>query len=448
MQPYALMHTIHRSHAKGEHSRHSKRKRHAHTTAANVPDAAADDGADATGEAKVKLPRGDYYRRRDTDYMEPKHRKRVLRRGTATLADARAEHVLLAARKIGRERAAILAGFAPPPHRDRDKERKDGAASASAPKTPKKMPIAGPSGSTTGVIYLNKPVPNVVPTVSAASSFLVSTPQPANKSAPQELARNNQRTPLDSLLTAARSMQDDEGDEEDGDEAAPGPSNKPLTRSRSSAVLDSPLPAKRRRVAAAPSASTPRLVASRFAPGPSRTRSALDVLADQAAVFSSKDQDKETSHVKGKGKGKAKAKDAEQPSDAPLPDNRPPPPTGSRTRRAIPEVVLPLITRRPNAMRAPAPDREPSDPPSRHASTAPRASASHSQSRSPPPPPADRMDVDDDDDDDDNAARPSSPSPTLPPALARATSNHVYEVASKASKSRSPPTMDERRADS
>lgn len=183
------------------------------------------------------------------------------------------------------------------------------------------------SGSSTGVIYLNSPVP----AFGSASQASAVSSQTQTPQAPEKIAsgrprqtherntRNNPRTPLDSLLTAARSIsmiEEDADAEDDLDEPVPGPSSQPLTRTRGMEPPESPLPAKRKRtVRSAASASqksantTNGEEDARAKGGPARMRSALDVLADQAAVFMSKEKD--TGRGRGKGKGKARAADAD-----------------------------------------------------------------------------------------------------------------------------------------
>lgn len=233
-------------------------------------------------------------------------------------ADARTEHLLLAAKRIGRQRTGILAGLTQTLDRWRDESTSTVVAT---PKTPKRT-AADPPGS--GFIYFNSPVrPGAVPVlVPAYPHHLLQTPSSSKTAASassvqQQKSKQGSRTqnpptPLDSLLSAARSMMDNDEDEE---ETLTG-----TRRSRSSEVPDSPVP-KRRKIAARDKVSALRDQAvdlgatqqsSGSAPSGSssiaafgRVRSGLDVLADQAAVFSSQDQQSHPEpQTRTKGKGK------------------------------------------------------------------------------------------------------------------------------------------------
>lgn len=347
MQPYTLTHSLPPAH---NHSLHSSA--HKADTARRVkrrkqgdvdPDATEeepDNTAMASSSTPRARPRGDYYRRRDTEPFvdNSRHRRRTQKKGGAILADARAEHVLLAARKIGRERASILAGSVTAAGRDKDKEPKmDNDQTDTVPRTPRRHQTVGVgNGSSTGVIYLNSPIPAIADTASVeqvSSDFSpAQTPLASRKSVRSQgrVAHLNPLTPLDSLLTAASTIsmiEDKDEEEEDGDheddDAEPDPkpvvSSKPSTRQMATPGLGSPVPTKRRRVASSkPARSLTRAVVASDVKGTSerleRTRSALDVLADQAAVFSSQDHDGASGNDKGKGKGKAKASDTGSPS--------------------------------------------------------------------------------------------------------------------------------------
>jgi len=342
MQPYALTHSFplsynhypHSSAQKVDISRRVKRRKQG-----DVDQDATEEEPDSTTMAsstpRGARPRGDYYRRRDTDPFgdNSRHRRRVQKKGGAALADARAEHVLLAARKVGRERASILAGAFPATGRDRDKDLKNDTDQADAtPKTPRKGQTIGVgNGISTGVIYLNSPIPATADTASVeqvSSDFSpAQTPLTSRKSARSQMAqgrvvRANPLTPLDSLLSAAStiSMIEKEDADADGDNDGDSvrPDSTPVAASKSSMQqtpntgLGSPAPTKRRRVASSKAArSLAHTVSVPDGKGPSerlgRMRSALDVLADQAAVFSSQDHDSASSKERGKGKGKAKA---------------------------------------------------------------------------------------------------------------------------------------------
>ncbi|KAH9961404.1 hypothetical protein BJV74DRAFT_984147 [Russula compacta] len=363
MQPYALTHSFPPSHNHYLHSSAHKvditkrvKRRKQGDADQDATEEEPDNTAIASGTPRAR-PRGDYYRRRDTDQFgdNPRHRRRAQKKSSAALADARAEHVLLAARKVGRERASILAGLAPAAGRDRDKDLKNDTDQIDAtPKTPRKhQTVRVGNGSSTGVIYLNSPIPATADTASVeqVSSDLspAQTPLTFRKSARNQLtqgraARVNPLTPLDSLLTAAStiSMIDDEDEDGDGDSAepdsAPLASSKPSMRQIPATSFGSPAPTKRRRLASSkPARSLAHAVTAPDGKDASerlrRGRSALDVLADQAAVFSSQDHD--SASTKDKGKGKTKAPDPSRPnasSDAAAPTVDEPARQNSRSR--------------------------------------------------------------------------------------------------------------------
>jgi hypothetical protein len=348
MQPYTLTHSLPPAHSHYLHSSAHKadttkrvKRRKQGDVDPDVTEEEPDNTAMASGSTPRARPRGDYYRRRD---MEPfvdnsRHRRRAQKKGGVILGDARAEHVLLAARRIGRERASILAGSVTTAGRDKEKDPKiDNDQTDAVPRTPRKHQTVGiGNGSSTGVIYLNSPIPATADTTSVeqvSSDFSpAQTPLTSRKSVRSQasqgrVARVNPLTPLDSLLTAASTIsmiedkEDEDGDHED-DSVEPGPkpivSSKPPTRQMAAPGFGSPVPTKRRRVASSkPARSLTRAVAASDVKSTSerleRTRSALDVLADQAAVFSSQDHDGASGNDKGKGKGKAKASGTGSPS--------------------------------------------------------------------------------------------------------------------------------------
>jgi hypothetical protein len=346
MQPYTLTHSLppahnhylHSSAHKADTTRRVKRRKQGDVDP-DVTEEEPDNTTMASSSTPRARPRGDYYRRRDTEPFvdNSRHRRRAQKKGGAILADARAEHVLLAARKIGRERASILAGSVTAAGRDKDKDPKiDNDQIDAVPRTPRRHQTVGVgNGSSTGVIYLNSPIPATADTASVeqvSSDFSpAQTPLASRKSARSQgrVAHVNPLTPLDSLLTAAStiSMIEDKDDEdEDGDheddrvepDPKPAASSKPSTRQMAAPGFGSPVPTKRRRVASSkPARSLTRAVVASDVKGTERlerTRSALDVLADQAAVFSSQDHDGASGNDKGKGKGKAKASDTGSPS--------------------------------------------------------------------------------------------------------------------------------------
>jgi len=341
MQPYALTHSFSPSHDHYLHSsahkadttrRVKRRKQDDQDQEATEEEPDTSMLASSTPRAK---PRGDYYRRRDADQFGDnlRHRKRTQKKGSATLADARAEHVLLAARRVGRERASILAaGSGSPGSRDKEGPKKDNGHTDPAPKTPRKhQTMEVGNGSSTGVIYLNSPIPATADTASAehvSSDFspartpLTSRKSSRNNATQERVARNNPLTSLDSLLTAASTIsmiEEKDGDGEDGDgdgdivESDRGPSTSTKASTRRSPVVApaSPASTKRRRLASSRPTRSLTSVTASSGKGPSeaagRTRSALDVLADQAAVFSSQEHDNASN--KGGGRGTAKVQE-------------------------------------------------------------------------------------------------------------------------------------------
>ncbi|KAF8589610.1 hypothetical protein K439DRAFT_1628609, partial [Ramaria rubella] len=250
-------------------------------------------------------PKGDYYRRRDTPastihYPSAQYSKAARRKtGTApsssaktTLSDARAEHLLLAARKIGKQRAAFLSGaFAhmqPPEaasHYNKSKVPSSPSKAAQPPKTPRRN------------AKVNTPLLTRTPLGQIGAS-------PA---AP--------RTPLQSLLSAAQSVL-----------SGPG--------AASSSMPESPL-AKRRKIDSAvtviKSAETPlpvRKVRERekekeglsLTGGIARVKSALDFLADQAEVYSTQPASQDSA---GEGDSQPRDVDEDMP-DVEIEDLPPP----------------------------------------------------------------------------------------------------------------------------
>ncbi|XP_006456888.1 hypothetical protein AGABI2DRAFT_122770 [Agaricus bisporus var. bisporus H97] len=278
-------------------------------------------------------------------------------------ADARTEHLLLAARKIGRERANVISGFMRHIEKERenimqerDRERLDrdrtvagvghtfyrkddlgtgsssitSSTAPSMPKTPKRGSADGQSTThfltpTTLMTPRSDPYP---PLNNAPSSFVfvgsppvtsyqnsVFTPRPAgHMQASTPAAKTLRRTsatpathptPLASLLSAAKSMMDDESNE---------PHTHSNSRRRTGAVEppDSPVP-KRRRVSNGNTGSNRGkvdMLAAASTLGTDRVRSALDVLADQAAAAfdsdwqsPSKSPAKVATRSRGKDKG-------------------------------------------------------------------------------------------------------------------------------------------------
>lgn len=281
-------------------------------------------------------------------------------------SDARNEHLLLAARKLGRERVSIMAGLQieiaseqereaerEKELREREKEarantshyrRDPHALLASPPKTPKRgaAPGAGPGhhmhagmpGGVGGSPTRGTLHPAFVP-MFMGSPGVVAYPQMQMHTPGRQIGRLQQaqnpgspqkgpHTPLDSLLSAARSMMSDDG----GSPGSPGGGIGTRRKANALEQPDSPLQ-KKRRVAtnhATPgTSSSSRAGAGTSAvagnSGGSRVRSALDVLADQAAAYGSTDE--QGARGKGKGKEVAPSKPANAAVGARKPRARP-----------------------------------------------------------------------------------------------------------------------------
>ena len=198
----------------------------------------------------------------------------VYDKGTPLMTDARAEHVLLAAKKLGRERAGQLSGMTPRGGSRASAEREEPPVS-STPRTPRRPNHNTPAASKARhpqdrYSYMDSPAVGYLFPVGASSWPRPQTPlvhrDPSGSANPQ--------TPFDDLVSVASRMLDEETPVRDS----------PNKRSRRLAdELDSPLPRKRR-------ASNDREI-GRGTSTLSSQRSALDVLADQAT----KEFDSETS---------------------------------------------------------------------------------------------------------------------------------------------------------
>ncbi|KAG9317929.1 hypothetical protein JVU11DRAFT_2162 [Chiua virens] len=284
------------------------------------------------------------------------HRRRpsqkVVSRGLS--ADARTEHLLLAARKIGKHRAGIMSGMVQHlEEKERERRREESAmtAVASTPKTPKHNMSHSAYASEGGYVYLNgpmqprsgmQPVPLFIP---AYPHHILQTPSssttaPSAASSTQKINQgtgtNNPPTPLDSLLNAARSMMrediDAEGDEdEEVDVVGDSPGAAAGTRhTRSRDLLGSPVPKRRKVTARTDKLATSHDSTSRATNDPStssmntvgvanagagRVRSALDVLADQAAAFSTQEPSTVPSETQPQTRVKGKERAPTQPQE-------------------------------------------------------------------------------------------------------------------------------------
>ena len=312
-------------------------------------------------------------RRRSRDHLNNNTgttQKAPIRRhkhGMAPLtSDARIEHVLLAARRIGRERAGVVAGIKQ--HAEREKElhsrelelikaRQDleksekerlerlangtsglayyrstdivtspqqrntgrGSATTAAPRTPKRGGGVGvahypalsgavsnsPISTQTSVPASAGPSTFVFVNTSAIAGTSSATDQLGSVHKRGSTARGGSRnlpsnppTPLDSLLDAARMMDDGAGT---GEKAG----GKMNGRRKASEHPESPVP-KRRRVSSSSSKAVGRVGGGGLVETGTVTRvkSALDVLADQAAAAFDDEpgQTKRGSNTKGKEK--------------------------------------------------------------------------------------------------------------------------------------------------
>lgn len=289
------------------------------------------------------------------------HKRRPSQKATVRglSADARVEHLLLAARKIGRHRAGIMSGMVQHMEeleRERKREESTTTAVATTPRTPKRSMshvVYPPEG---GYVYMNgqvRPAPGMQPVplfFPAYPHHLLQTPSssttapsvtPSTQKPKQDAKTNNPPTPLDSLLSAARSMMHEGIDAEvDEDEyvdvvgGSPGPANTVGTRTRNIRPRDtfgSPVP-KRRKVLPGTgkpptshdltSQATNSMSASSVITGggtnvgAGRVRSALDVLADQAAAFSTQEQSGVPSQPQTQTEGKGKEREDARPQDS------------------------------------------------------------------------------------------------------------------------------------
>ncbi|KAG1737360.1 hypothetical protein EDD22DRAFT_923770 [Suillus occidentalis] len=329
---------------------HRRRRRDPFTTEDEDPgpDPSDDDHPGDLGDTPTNTPK-QKSRAAAVLHPHPSKRQHSQRRAPRVLtADARTEHLLLAAKRIGKQRAGVMAGLT----HTLDKRREESTLTAVAtPKTPKRMTAAPPGQGAVPVLVPAYPhhmlqTPNSSKTAPSASS---STHQQKK----QQGARNqNPPTPLDSLLSAARSMMDNDEDEE---ETATG-----TRRSRSSDIPESPVP-KRRKIlprdkvsalrdqardqgAGQPSSSS----AGSNSTAVGRVRSGLDVLADQAAAFSSQDQQSHLEpHSLPKGKGKETAPIIPDKS----PDNQLREKSKSKKKQSVPDVApQPPRSRRPSPL--------------------------------------------------------------------------------------------------
>ncbi|KAJ7628590.1 hypothetical protein FB45DRAFT_41129 [Roridomyces roridus] len=176
---------------------------------------------------------------------------------TPAISDARAEHLLIAARRIGRERAGIVAGVmsAMELEKERERDQRNGGEGA---------------GGSAGQSYYRESISAPVRGKANKGKEKEKSGAGGEKSTPDRKgkgkAKNVPTLGLDSLVNAAL-------DANEGLSTGAGMMTRRRTAS-SSANLNSEEPAPKRRRVSGPGPST-------------RVRSALDVLADQASVVSS-----------------------------------------------------------------------------------------------------------------------------------------------------------------
>lgn len=222
-----------------------------------------------------EAPAGETPRVANPQSLKSKWKARaVYEKGTPLMTDARAEHVLLAAKKFGRERAGQLPGMSPRNGRRASVEREEPPAS-STPHTPRRPSYSTPVASRSHhrqdrYSYMDSPAVGYLFPVGAGS-----WPQPQTPLVHRDPSGStNPQTPFDDLVSVASRMLDEETPSR----------NSPNKRSRRLVdESESPLPRKRR-------ASNDREIGLRTSTLGSQ-RSALDVLADQAT----KEFDSETS---------------------------------------------------------------------------------------------------------------------------------------------------------
>ncbi|KAJ7177955.1 hypothetical protein C8R46DRAFT_1075463 [Mycena filopes] len=247
-------------------------------------------------------------------------------------SDARAEHLLIAARRLGRERAGIVAGVISAERErmehekaDRDKDRLErekerierekknrggGGYYRERPEQGTSGPKAGgtptPGRQESSKARYATAMAGYVTAAGTPAKSEIMTPAKADtkgkgKSVPTPSPLST-TTPLDSLLSAARSMQEiPNGANAEGanaSAASTSASTGMVTRRRaanSSEQPDSASPPKRRKLSTETRST------------PARTRTALEVLADQAAASVGSDAPPDKGKGRGRGKGKAKA---------------------------------------------------------------------------------------------------------------------------------------------
>ncbi|KAJ6588473.1 hypothetical protein B0H19DRAFT_1099574 [Mycena capillaripes] len=347
-------------------------------------------------------------------------------------SDARAEHLLIAARRLGRERAGIVAGVisAERERMEREKaEREKERIEREKERIEREKRNRGGGG-----YYRERPGPETAsrPAVSespkrdenregsnssqyanAMAGYVNAAGAPTKSDANGKSKSAETPTPLDSLLDAARSMQQDDNDVEAPSASTSSVGTGMMTRRRSANVNESvsaPAPKRRR-------------LSSDASDSPARVRTALDVLADQAAVFSNSD-----APGKGKGKGRPKTKGlADELADNAVPlvkrkrgrppnkdRNKPPPAAAAST---VSRLISPAPVAGPNhAVTGDAGNSNASE--SGHPVTkwAQRGRLANSASSKAPAPQRDDVESEDEDEPTDTRVIEPAPAPPAAPA--------------------------------
>jgi hypothetical protein len=165
--------------------------------------------------AEESTPTKDHYSRPEKSHA---HSNASRKRGNKSaprlplLTDARTEHLLLAARKIGRERAGIVSGLMEAKEKAEQRKKVEDVVGLTTgpPKTPRKLAPA--SHGTPQFVYMNSPVrgghgsPGSTSVPMLVPYQMVSRTPGASTSAGGVASPSASTPGLDSLLSAARSI--------------------------------------------------------------------------------------------------------------------------------------------------------------------------------------------------------------------------------------------------
>jgi hypothetical protein len=252
-------------------------------------------------------PKGDYYRHRESpastvhypsaQYSKPSRRKAAGVHGASgkpTMSDARTEHLLLAARKIGMQRATILSGIFPHLHqapeplstyRQKPPSSPFKTHNSHSPRTPRRI-------------------------ASANTPLLTRTPLGQLGTSPQS------RTPLQSLLSAAQSVLSAPDATSSSMVESPLAKRRKLTHPATSFGADKPLGARKEKGKGKETEKEKQTGMERekdtemdipLTGGVARVKSALDFLADQAEVYSTQPASQDSA-----GDGDSQPRDADE----------------------------------------------------------------------------------------------------------------------------------------